>query len=152
MTYTVDVILVNEDELNSPSFDQFSAFLQPIADHLKLNKEICIKIVSSEESQLLNNTYRAKDQPTNVLSFPSDIPDFVESPHLGDLAICADVVSKEAKEQKKNTHHHWAHMTLHGCLHLLGYDHIEDDEAELMEALEVTLLKQLGIGDPYLFD
>ena len=145
MPYAIDVILLNEDDLTSPSFDDFAVFLQPIADHLKLNKEVCIKIVSVDESQYLNNSYRQKDKPTYVLSFPSDIPDFVDSPHLGDLAICADVVSKEAQEQSKMPNDHWAHMTIHGCLHLLGYDHIEEDEAEEMEALDQNDLRQTAI-------
>ena len=149
MSYGIDVILVNEDDLSSPSFDEFATFLQPVANHLKLNKEICIKIVTKEESQFLNNTYRQKDKPTNVLSFPSEIPEFVESPLLGDLAICESVVKQEAQEQKKAVNDHWAHLTIHGCLHLLGYDHIEDDEAEAMESLEVEMLAKLGIASPY---
>ena len=150
MSYAIDVVLVNEGDLDSPSFSKLAAFLQPVADHLKLNKEICIKIVDAEESQYLNKVYRGKDKPTNVLSFPSEFPDFVESPLLGDLAICASVVVKEAQTQNKIENHHWAHMTLHGCLHLLGYDHIEDDEAEVMESLEVALLGLLGIANPYI--
>ncbi|WP_154223716.1 rRNA maturation RNase YbeY [Marinicella rhabdoformis] len=149
MSYAIDVILMNEDDLSSPSFDEFAAFLQPVANYLELNKEICIKIVSAEESQFLNNTYRQKDKPTNVLSFPSEIPDFVGSPLLGDLAICADVVLQEAQEQNKSVKDHWAHLSIHGCLHLLGYDHIEDEEAETMERLEADLLAELSISDPY---
>ena len=149
MSYGIDVILVNEDDLISPSFNEFAAFLQPVADHLKLNKEVCIKIVTNDESQFLNSTYRQKDKPTNVLSFPSEIPDFVDSPLLGDLAICVDVVEKEAENQKKTAKDHWAHLTIHGCLHLLGYDHIEDVEAEAMESLEIELLALLGITSPY---
>jgi len=84
-----------------------------------------------------------------VLSFPSDVPDFIESTHLGDLAICASVVVSEATEQNKPIEHHWAHMSIHGLLHLLGYDHIEDDDAEEMEALEVMLLAELGFSNPY---
>ena len=106
-------------------------------------------VVDAAESQHLNLTYRGKDKPTNVLSFPADLPDFVESTHLGDLAICAEVVVHEAREQGKPVMNHWAHMTIHGCLHLLGYDHIKDDEAALMEDLEVKLLAALNIPDPY---
>lgn len=149
MPYGIDVALVNEDDVSSPSFDEFAAFLQPVADHLKLNKEICIKIVTKEESQYLNNTYRQKNKPTNVLSFPSEIPDFVDSPLLGDLAICESVVKKEAQQQNKAVFDHWAHLTIHGCLHLLGFDHIENDEAEAMESLEIMLLTKLGIASPY---
>ncbi len=149
MIHQIDVILVNDGEIPSPSFEQFATWLQPLADHFKIHKELCIKIVHPEESQFLNNYYRDKNNPTNVLSFPSDLPEYVESPHLGDLAICADVVEKEAQAQGKPSDHHWAHMTVHGCLHLLGYDHIEEDEAEVMEALEVAMLAQLGMANPY---
>ncbi|MEE4244633.1 MAG: rRNA maturation RNase YbeY, partial [Kangiellaceae bacterium] len=97
-----------------------------------------------------NSQYRQKDKPTNVLSFAADIPNYIESDLLGDLAICAVVVEQEALVQNKKLSDHWAHLTVHGCLHLLGYDHIEDSDAEKMEALEVTALRKLGIDDPYL--
>lgn len=105
--------------------------------------------MNSEESQSLNSQYRGKDKPTNVLSFPFEVPDGIELDLLGDLIICADVVEKEAQEQDKPLLHHWAHMVIHGTLHLLGYDHISDDEAEEMEALEIKLLAHLSIPDPY---
>ncbi|MCB1605300.1 MAG: rRNA maturation RNase YbeY, partial [Xanthomonadales bacterium] len=87
--------------------------------------------------------------PTNVLSFPLELPECVESELIGDLAICADVVEKEALEQNKPLLNHWAHMTIHGCLHLLGYDHVDEQEAEEMESLEVKLLAKLNIPNPY---
>lgn len=149
MSHHIDVILVNEGEIQAPSFDQFAQWLQPLAAHLNLNKELCIKIVDAQESQSLNAQYRGKDKPTNVLSFPSELPEFVESQHLGDLAICADVVVSEAQEQGKKDSHHWAHLTIHGCLHLLGYDHIEADDAAEMEALEIELLAGQAIPNPY---
>ena len=113
--------------------------------------DIAIRIVTAEEIQQLNRDYRQQDKPTNVLSFPFDMPEGIEGvePILGDLAICAEVVAREAREQGKSTQAHWAHMVVHGTLHLLGYDHIEDDEAELMEGLEVVLLAQLGFANPY---
>lgn len=111
--------------------------------------EINIRVVSSAESQQLNRDYRAKDKPTNVLSFESDIPDFVPSSHIGDLAICAEVLQREAKEQNKDLHAHWAHMCVHGLLHLLGYDHITDEDANEMEAIEIASLAVIGIDDPY---
>lgn len=115
--------------------------------------EISIRLVDAEESQGLNREYRGKDKPTNVLSFPSDLPDFVleqlsELP-LGDLVICVPVMAQEAQEQGKPETHHWAHLTIHGVLHLLGYDHIEEADASDMEALEVAVLATLGIGNPY---
>ncbi|WP_295803619.1 rRNA maturation RNase YbeY [uncultured Microbulbifer sp.] len=111
--------------------------------------EISLRIVDEAESQALNNQYRGKDKPTNVLSFPADIPAELGLPLLGDLVICAQVVAREAEQQHKALSAHWAHMVVHGTLHLLGYDHIEDDEAEIMENLETRILAQLGIADPY---
>lgn len=115
----------------------------------KLGHELTIRLVDETESQELNATYRGKDYPTNVLSFPSDLPPELNIPLLGDLVICAPVVAREAAEQGKPLAGHWAHMVIHGCLHLIGYDHIDDDEAEQMEALERRLLAELGIADPY---
>jgi probable rRNA maturation factor len=98
----------------------------------------------------LNLTYRGKDKPTNVLSFPFEAPPQVELPLLGDLVICRQVVEREANEQNVPLDAHWAHMVVHGCLHLLGYDHILDDEAEEMEALEADIMQSMGYADPYL--
>jgi probable rRNA maturation factor len=99
----------------------------------------------------LNHTYRAKAGPTNVLSFPADIPDSVDCDLLGDIVICAPVVVREAEEQHKIGAHHWAHLTVHGVLHLLGFDHTDDHEAEQMEQLEITILKALGLPNPYVY-
>ena len=112
--------------------------------------EVTIRIVDEPEIQELNSTYRGKDKPTNVLSFPFEAPEHVELDLLGDLIICAQVVRSEANEQQKNETAHWAHMTIHGILHLLGYDHIEDIEAEEMEGLEIKILHDLGYPNPYL--
>ncbi|MGP9832867.1 rRNA maturation RNase YbeY [Marinobacter sp. NSM] len=111
--------------------------------------EVTIRIVGNDESQNLNHQYRGKDKPTNVLSFPFEAPPGITVPLAGDLVICAPVVEKEAQEQHKDSVAHWAHMVVHGMLHLQGYDHIEDNEAEAMEALEVRLLSQLGFANPY---
>ena len=111
--------------------------------------EVAIRIVGTEEGQALNRDYRGKDYATNVLSFPAELPPGVDLPLLGDLAICAPVVVREASEQGKHPRDHWAHLTIHGTLHLLGYDHLEDAEAEAMEALETRILAGLGIADPY---
>lgn len=145
----IQLDLINEDNLPVPDADQFQNWLNQIAKKLNISGEVCIKIVDKTESRDLNSTYRQKDKPTNVLSFPADIPDFVESTHLGDLAICAPIVEQEAQEQNKPITDHWTHLTIHGCLHLLGYDHIEDQDADEMEALEVELLAGLGIRNPY---
>jgi probable rRNA maturation factor len=111
--------------------------------------ELAIRIVGTREGRHLNRDYRGKDYATNVLSFPTEWPEGVSLPLIGDLAICAPVVAREAAEQGKPANHHWAHMTVHGVLHLLGYDHIEDADAEAMEALETRILAKLGINDPY---
>ena len=114
------------------------------------DSELTIRMVDEEEGRELNRTWRHKDYPTNVLSFPTDVPDeFLDIPLLGDLVICVPVVEREAAEQGKPPAAHWAHLVIHGCLHLLGYDHIEDAEAEEMEALERQLLAELGHPDPY---
>ena len=111
--------------------------------------ELAIRIVGTREGRHLNRDYRGKDYATNVLSFPIELPPGISLPLIGDLAICAPVVAREAAEQGKPANHHWAHMTVHGVLHLLGYDHIEDADAEVMETLETRILAKLGIGDPY---
>lgn len=111
--------------------------------------ELTIRIVDEAESQNLNHTYRGKDKPTNVLSFPADLPEGIDLPLLGDLVICAPVVTQEAQQQHKTNEAHWAHMVVHGSLHLLGYDHIDDAEAEQMEQLETEILVDLGYAAPY---
>jgi probable rRNA maturation factor len=116
------------------------------------DKELTIRCVDAEESRHLNNEYRGKNKPTNVLSFPFEGPEFVNINLLGDLIICAPVIAQEATEQNKSAKSHWAHMVVHGTLHLQGYDHIENDEAETMEALEVAILKKLGYQNPYLIE
>lgn len=111
--------------------------------------ELTIRLVNLDESQQLNKQYRHKDKPTNVLSFPFEVPEGIELNLLGDLVICAQVVEQEAKAQNKALFNHWSHMVIHGCLHLLGYDHINDNDAHEMEALEVKILAKLSISNPY---
>lgn len=113
--------------------------------------DVAIRIVEPSESQELNRRYRGKDKPTNVLSFPYDT-EGADMPILGDLVICAAVVEQEAAEQGKELRAHWAHMVVHGCLHLLGYDHTNDRDAEAMEAREIKLLAEMGFPDPYRSD
>ena len=112
--------------------------------------EVTIRIVDADESQALNADYRGKHKPTNVLSFPFEAPPGIELPLLGDLVICQNVVAQEAQQQHKPLMQHYAHMVIHGTLHLLGYDHIEDADAEAMEQLERRLLAKFNIPDPYL--
>jgi probable rRNA maturation factor len=109
---------------------------------------VCIRVCAEAESQQLNAAYRDIDRPTNVLSFPAEIT--VGDPILGDLAICWPIVEREANEQGKPLDQHAAHLVIHGVLHLLGFDHVEEKDAQEMEALEVTILSGLGIANPYL--
>ena len=118
---------------------------RPLADEY----EVTVRIVDREEIRKLNSTYRHRDKATNVLSFPFEAPPEVQLPLLGDLVICHDVVLEEAQQQGKSVMAHWAHMIVHGILHLMGYDHIDDAEAEVMEALEIGILEQLGVANPY---
>jgi len=110
---------------------------------------LVIRLVDEAESRQLNRDYRGRDKPTNVLSFLFEAPPGVPSEHLGDLVICAPVVAREALEQGKSPAHHWAHMVVHGVLHLRGYDHLEPADAEAMEARERRILAGFGIPDPY---
>lgn len=146
----IDLQIACEQESGLPTTEQIeqwaTAAVQPQSDEV----EMTVRIVDEAESHALNLNYRGKDRPTNVLSFPFECPDEVELPLLGDLVICRQVVEREAQEQDKPLMAHWAHMVVHGSLHLLGYDHIEDDEAEEMESLETQIMTGLDFADPYL--
>jgi probable rRNA maturation factor len=111
--------------------------------------ELVVRIVDEAESAALNDRYRGKSGPTNVLSFPFESPAGLELSHLGDLVICAPLVEREAREQGKLSEAHWAHMLVHGLLHLQGHDHQDEAEAEAMETLESAILAQLGYPNPY---
>ncbi|MET3008868.1 rRNA maturation RNase YbeY [Stenotrophomonas koreensis] len=119
----------------------------------RFDSEVAIQLVDAAEGQVMNRQYRGKDYATNVLSFPADLPEGLpedfDFPQLGDLVICAPVVAREAAEQGKALGDHYAHLTIHGVLHLLGFDHVQEAEAEEMEALERQILASLGIADPY---
>ena len=119
----------------------------------RFDSEVAIQLVDAAEGQAMNRQYRGKDYATNVLSFPADLPEGLpedfDFPQLGDLVICAPVVAREAAEQGKALGDHYAPLTIHGVLHLLGFDHVEEAEAEEMEALERQILASLGIADPY---
>ena len=137
------------DDAQVPSRQQFRAWALAALEPLQRSVELVIRVVDAAESRQLNSQYRGQDKPTNVLSFPFEAPPVVESNHLGDLVICAPVVRKEADAQHKREQHHWAHMVVHGVLHLRGYDHQGDEDASEMEALEKQVLEQLGVPDPY---
>ncbi len=149
MNYQID-IEVNSQHPLIPSQEKCEAWITAVLQHQKLNNaEVSIYVVDEDEGRQINRDYRNKDYATNVLSFPADIPEEVGVPLLGDLVICAPVIEREAKEQNKDINAHWAHMLVHGSLHLLGYDHMEETEADLMEELETRLLQQLGFPPPY---
>jgi probable rRNA maturation factor len=150
MSIELDLQLAVSDETGLPSEEQFSLWLTSAVTLFQSQAEVTIRIVDEKESHTLNFEYRGKNKPTNVLSFPFESPPEVELDLLGDLVICRQVVENEAIEQNKPLLAHWAHMVVHGSLHLLGYDHIEDDEADEMESLEAEILGKLGFDDPYL--
>ncbi|STR45121.1 rRNA maturation RNase YbeY [Iodobacter fluviatilis] len=134
-----------------PDTAQFQAWAEAALLPDVASAEITFRIVDTEEGQQLNRDYRGKDYATNVLTFTfdEDMPDVPGLPLLGDIVFCAQVVEKEAQEQNISLNDHYAHLTIHGVLHLQGYDHLEEDEALEMEALETRLLAGLGISDPY---
>jgi len=148
---------VDFDADSMPSEEQFNQWALLAFDSGGLSLELegiseallTLRIVDKAESQELNREYRNKDKPTNVLSFPMDMPPDISPYILGDLAICADIVQEEALEQGKDLFSHWCHMLIHGILHLQGFDHIEDDEAEEMEALETKIMSEIGFSNPY---
>ncbi len=131
----------DEDSLRAWALAALSALERPVG--------LVIRVVDVEESHRLNGQYRGKNGPTNVLSFPFEAPAGVACNHLGDLLICAPVVQQEAAQQRKPADHHWAHMVVHGVLHLRGYDHEDKSQAAAMEAQEKQILAGFGIADPY---
>ena len=149
MSVTLDLQLACADSAGLPAEADFQRWLDAAILPFQQEAEVTVRVVDSAESHQLNLTYRGKDKPTNVLSFPFECPPGVELPLLGDLIICRQVVEREANEQNKPLLAHWAHMVVHGSLHLLGYDHIDDEEAEEMEALEVEFMQALGYDNPY---
>ena len=133
-----------------PSESDIERWVAHILDcNAAADAELSVRIVDEAESQSLNSQYRQKDRPTNVLSFPCELPEGVDVPLLGDIVICAPVVVNEAADQHKNLESHWAHMLIHGTLHLLGYDHIHEEEAEIMESKEIAIMNTLGYPSPY---
>lgn len=145
----IDLQIACEQVDNLPTEQQIQTWANLAVQAELADVEITVRIVDEAESHELNLAYRGKDKPTNVLSFPFECPEEVQINLLGDLVICRQVVEKEAEEQNKPLMAHWAHMVVHGCLHLLGYDHIDESEAEEMENLETQIMQSLGFEDPY---
>lgn len=152
MSIELDLQLAVENEQGLPTEQDIQLWLDKTIPQFQKSAELTIRIVDTEESHQLNHEYRGKDKPTNVLSFPFEAPPGIDLDLLGDLIICRQVVEKEAEEQNKPLLAHWAHMVVHGSLHLLGYDHIEDDEAEEMESLETEIMQAMGFEDPYILE
>ncbi|HEX4299976.1 MAG TPA: rRNA maturation RNase YbeY [Gammaproteobacteria bacterium] len=133
----------------NPSAAEFQRWTAAALAGRREQAEVSIRIVGETEGAELNARYRSKTGPTNVLSFPAELPAGVPLPMVGDLVICAPVVAREAHAQGKEPSAHWAHLTVHGCLHLIGYDHEHEAGATEMEALETAILAGLGFPDPY---
>ena len=132
-----------------PAGDDLRSWILAALCTRQQDTEISVRLVDIDEMSQLNLSYRSKSGPTNVLSFPAELPSELDLPLLGDIVICAPIVRREAVEQGKPTEAHWAHMAIHGTLHLLGYDHVEEDEARIMEAMETTIMAGLDYPCPY---
>ncbi len=133
-----------------PSNTEFQTWVEKALTDYRSDAEVVIRVVDSDEISALNEQYRHKQGPTNILSFPFDVPDTVTGIYLlGDIVVCAAVLEKEAQAQKIVLKDHWAHIIVHGIFHLLGYDHINESDALAMEAKEILILQQLSIDNPY---
>jgi len=138
------------DDVYVPAAVFFEAWAGAVlAQQCVADAELLVRVVDANESQSLNKDYRDKDAPTNVLSFALDAPEFITPRMLGDVVICAEVVEFESHAQGKSRDAHWAHMVVHGVLHLLGFDHQDDKQAQQMEALEIEIMRVLGFASPY---
>jgi probable rRNA maturation factor len=139
----------NVSTRSAPANALFESWVRAALKPRHTDAEISLRIVDEAEIAELNREYRGQNYATNVLSFPTDLPPELNLPHLGDIIICAAIVEHEAAAQAKTPEAHWAHMTVHGTLHLLGYDHVDDDEADAMEQLEINILSSLNYPNPY---
>lgn len=146
--------LINDDDYPIPSQSLLLECLKLVVDKHNISQaEVNVNIVANNEIQQINKQFRGKNKPTNIISFefekPKGLPEDVANDFLGDIVIAPNVLEKEAKEQNKKLDAHWQHIFIHGLLHLLGYDHLQDDQAEEMENLEIELLAKLGVANPY---
>lgn len=133
----------------TPGEEDLRGWIRAALTSRQEDTEISVRLVDIDEMSQLNQNFRARPGPTNVLSFPAALPEELRLPLLGDIVICAPIVRREAVEQGKSMEAHWAHMAVHGTLHLLGYDHLEEEEALTMEALETSILATLHYPCPY---
>lgn len=150
MTYYIDIQNATEEPLPLTENELSNLAERALRDHQN-DAELTIRIVNSEEMIYLNHTYRKQNKTTNVLAFPSSLPDNIEleCPLLGDIIICPEVLLAESQQLNKSLEEHWSLIVIHGVLHLLGYDHIKDEEAIVMQSLEVKLLTEIGYSNPY---
>lgn len=150
MTYYIDIQNAADIPLPFKEKELIDLVSLALRDQQK-NAELTIRLVNPEEMIYLNHTYRKQNKTTNVLAFPSALPDSIklEYPLLGDVIICPQVLITESNELKKVLQEHWALIVIHGVLHLLGYDHIKEEDATIMQAIEVKLLAELGYANPY---
>ncbi|MCP3687335.1 MAG: rRNA maturation RNase YbeY [Gammaproteobacteria bacterium] len=145
----VRIDLQNESQYEPvPEAEEFLHWASEALQNENCELEQTIRIVGEDEIQRLNSQYRGKDAVTNILSFPAEMP-HIDYQYLGDLVICAPLVEREALEQSKTAHAHWAHLVVHGMLHLQGFDHENETEAAKMEMLEVKILSTMGYSNPY---
>ncbi|NKB36521.1 MAG: rRNA maturation RNase YbeY [Gammaproteobacteria bacterium] len=148
MTNIIDIQYAS-DIAGLPDKETLSHWVDSALQNETSDLELTLRIVDLEEGATLNEQWRKGSGATNVLSFPSDIDVEIELRLLGDIVICAPIIEREAEAQGKKLMDHWAHIVIHGTLHLLGYDHIEDNDASSMEAMEINILKTLKIDNPY---
>lgn len=151
MKVSLDLQLAARNQSFVPDKKKLLSYIKAALDYVcyKEDCELTVRMADPEEVRDLNKTYRNMDKATNILSFPFEAPKEAPLPLLGDLVICTEVLIKEAHELNLDPEEHMAHLAIHGTLHLLGYDHIKDDEAALMEGIETKVMLQLGFEDPY---
>ena len=151
MEVYIDLQNTCEDLNELPSLEKLTLWAKTalLTGGRNLDSELTVRMVTADEIKELNSTYRHIDKSTYILSFPFECPEGLDLPLIGDLVICFDILKKEAIEQHKTLEEHFAHLIVHGCLHLIGYDHIEPSDALIMEPLEIKALAQLGFDNPY---
>jgi probable rRNA maturation factor len=147
MNLQIDISIASTEP--TPQESDIKSWIIAALTDRQLDTEISVRLVGIEEMSQLNHDYRNKTGPTNVLSFPAGLPEDLKLPLLGDIVICTPIVLQEAVDQGKPAQAHWAHMTVHGTLHLLGYDHVEDEDALVMESMETAILASLHFPCPY---